>query len=313
MERPVLDSKFIFVVGSPRSGTTWLQHMLSSMPNVASINAELTVFSRYIAPWANNFRIEQSNIESGRWRQGLPLVMNREGLDRIIYDLLERIYGFVLRSSDNATFILDKHPNYANYIPLISTYLPNSYFIHIIRDGRDVAVSMVSVSRRVGHGPGDVRSAAKEWLRNYSNAHQAGTELGPTRYMEVRYEELLADPVPQLQRILKGVGLQSDISMVSRVVDEHHISKKLLSRGDGAAKQIDAVPAWHALGLHDRFRFDRIAGKALVSLGYAKPGWWAYGPLDKLWMTAYPPLVRVKRSVLAVIKAWTDPLESGEA
>ncbi|MBK6409422.1 MAG: sulfotransferase [Flavobacteriales bacterium] len=65
----ISDKQFLFVVGAPRSGTTWLHHMLAEHPDVASMEPELTVFS-YLHLWEQRFQREKTRQEQGLWRQG---------------------------------------------------------------------------------------------------------------------------------------------------------------------------------------------------------------------------------------------------
>ena len=175
-----LDKRFVFVIGAPRSGTSWLHQMLAQHPAVAAMaGEELTIFSRYVHMWVHNYEEEAKNITTGKWRQGLPCVWDAGTFEANMLRFVEDVYGRVLARNAQATHILDKHPNYSNHLPMIDRFLPQSRFIHIIRDGREVAVSMMSVRKRVGHSPGEVRGAAREWHRCISNARAYGAKLGP--------------------------------------------------------------------------------------------------------------------------------------
>ncbi len=308
-----LDKQFLFVIGAPRSGTSWLHQMLAEHPAVAAMaEEELTIFSRYVQIWAHNYEEEAKNIAAGRWRQGLPCVWEAQEFEAWMTRFVEDVYSRVHARRPGATHILDKHPNYSNHLPMIDRFLPGSRFIHIIRDGREVAVSMMSVRRRVGHSPGEVRGAAHEWHRCVTNARAAGAALGPARYMEVRYEELRTATGPLIDRIFRFCGLAPDAELIQRLIAGHDINVRQVSSGDASLNDLRAKPGaiWkEKLGTAERYIFDRMAGALLKDLGYAQHGWWALNAADRVRMLPYGMAVRAKRSAAALARIWSTPVE----
>lgn len=303
----VLGKEFIFIVGAPRSGTSWLHRMLLAHPSVAGIEGELTLFSRYLAPVEGFYRKETEAIEAGKWSQGLPLLWDADRFRRHQVQFLEETYGEMLHRTPGATHVLDKHPNYANHMALIQRYVPQARFIHILRDGRDVALSMMSVRRRVGHSPGEVREAAREWKRHVVNARNGGA-IAHGRFLEVRYEDLRAKGADLLRDVFAFCGLQADDALVHRIVADHDIRVKPVSRGDAAG---GAEGGWRErMGLRERYLFDRIAGDLLYSSGHAAPGWWALRPADRMLMAVAGPVVRLRRALHMFMQALKAPLAS---
>ena len=183
----MLDSKtFIFIVGSPRSGTTMLQILLASHPQAAS-TVEQTLYQHYLAPWLDAWAGEVRNISARGWKLGLPMLMREEEFHGVLRDFLGRAYAKVLALKPAATHIIDKHPGYSAQVRTIRRFLPRARFIHIVRDGRDVAASSVAVHAKMGFGPGTVRGAAAKWKRFLLAAREAA-EFAPD-YLEIRYEE----------------------------------------------------------------------------------------------------------------------------
>jgi len=308
-----LDKQFIFVVGAPRSGTSWLHQMIAAHPKVAGMaNEELTVFSRYVSPWVNNFRAEERNMAEGKWSQGLPCLFTAVEFEQRMLTFVDEVYARVDARNPGATHILDKHPNYSNHMALIDHMLPRSRFIHIIRDGREVAVSMMSARKRIGHSPGEVRGAAQEWHRCVTAAQAYGLQLGATRYMEVRYDQLFAGTATGLAEVLAFCGLEDENGFIARIAQTNHISVKQISSGDTNNNALRTQPGaiWKTrLSLRERYRFDLIAGNLLLRLGYADRGWWSLGPMDRARMLAYPLLSRMKRSFRSLTGIWGSPLE----
>ncbi|MBL0043460.1 MAG: sulfotransferase [Flavobacteriales bacterium] len=289
-----------------------MHQMLAAHPHVAAMEKEeLTVFSRYLSPWATNFELETRNKDEGKWSQGLPCLFTKDEFEQQMRSFVETVYGRLLERRPASTHILDKHPNYSNHIPLIDQLLPRSRFLHIIRDGREVAVSMMSVRKRVGHSPGEVRGAAQEWHRCLTNARACGTPLGPERYMEVRYEDLRKNTDEGLQRILEFCGLSAIDGFSAQVAKEHDINVRQVSTGDTDLNALRNQPDRLAgeMSITERYIFDRMAGGLLRELGYAEKGWWAIRSRDRLQMLPYGFMVRAKRSVMALQNIWSQPVE----
>lgn len=311
--RPIGQYPFLFVVGAPRSGTSWLHQMLAAHPEVAATEREeLTVFSRYLAPWASNYALEERNNAAGKWRQGVPCVVGPAEFEAEMHRFIALVYGRLLERRPAATIILDKHPNYSNHIALIARLLPNSRFIHLIRDGREVAVSMMSVRQRVGHSPGEVRGAAQEWHRCLTNARHHGEHLGPDRYMEVRYEAMRQDAVPHIRSICAFAGISDDPDLVERLVADLHISRKQVSHGDERLNRLRERPGaiWReGLTLRERYILDRMVGPLLQRLGYAEPGWWALNAWQRLAMIPYGSFAKLRRTASELRRIWSTPAE----
>lgn len=296
-----LSREFVFIVGAPRSGTTWLHRMIAEHPQVASVDPELTWFSRYLPPALGNFEREKQHIDKGDWQQGLPILFTPEEFMQGLHELTGIVYERVLRTRPTATHIVDKHPNYANHMAVIARMLPQAKFIHIIRDGREVAASMVSAAKREHFGAGEVGGAAEDWSRFTRNARKSGKEFGAERYMEVRYEALLKDDGALLGSVFAFMGLPMEPTDAKAIVARNAFSKKAVSAADPARKADPNLTWRDRMNLRERYRFHRVAGPVLQELGYAQPGWWANSPVDRLSIALSMPVLRIKRSLSA---AW---------
>jgi hypothetical protein len=306
----VLGRQFIILVGAPRSGTTWLVRMLGEHPSNASVPAELTLFSRYLGPWMEQYAMELENHEKGRWSQGMPMLLDHDAFHTLLQELAARFYERVLQVNPHATHILDKHPYYSQHMPVIDRVLPGCRFIHIIRDGREVAVSMMSARRRIGFGAGEIKGAATNWLQCVTHARAYGAELGPERYLEVRYEDLKQNTAGELARILGFAGLGIDGAEVERIASEYHISRRQVSRGDASLNELrdGEGTIWkQKLSLEERYLFHRYAGHLLEQLGYGRGAWWALSTMERLRMWPYPFTQKLRRSLRALLHIWNTP------
>ena len=90
-------------------------------------------------------------------------------------------------------------------MPDLAIYFPESRFVHMIRDGRDVALALLDVP----FGPDTPEGCAEYWMTRVTAGRSAGQRLGEGRYLEVRYEELLARP-------FQGAPANRYISSISR-------------------------------------------------------------------------------------------------
>jgi len=298
---------FLFIVGAPRSGTTWLQRILGAHPAVASLDHELTIFSRYVSPMMARYRSEQDGIDRGTRQQGLPLVLTEDDMHYWLEDLLVKSYSSVLATKQGATLVLDKHPNYAQYLDVIEDFLPNAKVVHLIRDGRNVAVSMMSVRKREGHSPEEINSAAEIW-RNFIVKAQTSHMSKTSRYMELRYEDLLKDGRPQVERVLEFAGIDNDRALVDQLCSDERLATRVSAPNkDLSGKRDSSGGAWRSeLTLWQRFRFHRVSGSLLNELGYANGSWWYMNFIDRLRL----PVLLVSKRFVKVLSALRNSLFS---
>lgn len=88
----------------------------------------------------------------------------------------------------------DKTPGYVLDMPLIAEILPEARFIHVIRDGRDVALSLLPL----WFGPSTLEEAARWWEERVRAGRRDASSV---QYIEVRYERLVLDTRTELRRI----------------------------------------------------------------------------------------------------------------
>ncbi len=275
----------LFIIGSPRSGTTMLQVLLGEHPQV-STTVELTVFRRYVAPWLDTWDEEKRNSAEGRWHQGLPFVWERDETAAYLKGFVDGVYTKLLARKAGATHILDKHPTNALFLPLIREFLPHARFIHVIRDGRDVACSMISAAQKIGYGTHTIRDSALAWKKHVLAAREG--KCYKKDYHEVRYERLINDTTAH-REILEFCGLSYDENWVKTVLEENTFEKMKAARrtGDASVKSSEAhyrsgrAGGWKdSFSNLDAFEFERLAGDLLRELGYeTSTGWWKRSPL----------------------------------
>ncbi len=177
----------IFIVGCQRSGTTMLRLMLDSHSQI-SCGPEtrfLEDLERIVGPdWK---RLSQFGYSQEEWLRRI----------RVFFEGIQTDYAH----SRGKTRWADKSPRYALHIPFLLQVFPDAQIVHVIRDGRDVAVSH---RKRFGYWS-SVKSSVK-WPRYIRAARTAGLALPSTSYYELRYDQLVADSEHTLQSLLEWLG-----------------------------------------------------------------------------------------------------------
>lgn len=128
-------------------------------------------------------------------------------------EAVRRLYQLYADRSGKKRYA-DKTPRYVSDIRLLSELFPESRFVHVIRDGRNVSLSIREDGRR--NGPKrfvDIGEALTHWRTRVQDGMNAKGYLGENRYMEVRFEDILEDPEVGVRKICKFVDLPFDRSM----------------------------------------------------------------------------------------------------
>ena len=198
----------IFVVGAPRSGTTWLHQLLAAHPGVAT-GGESHVFCEGVDALLANHADPDPHMMLSTWVTEAELVTG-------VRKLVDGIFAAMRdRQRPSATHIVDKTPNHVPYAASLARVYPDASFVHIIRDARDVAGS----AKDLWGGWSEWRSSGAGgaiWRRAVLDNRE---HLAPLRYYEVRYEDLLGDPIAGVASILDFVALDHDDEFVKRAVD----------------------------------------------------------------------------------------------
>lgn len=279
-----------FVVGATRSGTTLLRLMLDAHPSFA-IPSESHFIPELVAArdkhgaspermlelltshrrWGD-FQIEADDL-AARWAAIDPLT--GPAAVRAFYAL----YG---ESHEGATRWGDKTPGYIKHMREIQGYLPEARFVHLIRDGRDVALSVL----KQDWGPQTIEAAAEKWRSRVLRARAQQPYLG--FYIEVQFEDLVINTERELRRICEFVEVDFHPDMLGyHETAEKRLQEKAraLPRAHGEAQSAEKRLASHAktfeppnpdhlgnwrtkMPKEDRAAFEALAGDLLADLGY---------------------------------------------
>ena len=279
-----------FVVGVGRSGTTLLRLMLDAHPRLA-IPPETQFVPELIEraeAGARGAELVEEIIRSRTWSDfGLePDPLYRRVADQDADDVatvLRSFYGLYAEAQGKPRWG-DKTPGYVKRMRPLGARLEEARFVHLIRDGRDVALS------RRARGMGSekpIAETAELWRRRIDNARRQARRLRG-RYLELRYEDLVADPEPHLRAVCDLIELDFDPAMLS-----HHdrAGERIGELGDlapaggrrartGDERRTAHAPAagrptsarsgaWRReMSAGDRAEFESVAGDLLTELGY---------------------------------------------
>ncbi|HTJ87055.1 MAG TPA: sulfotransferase [Terriglobales bacterium] len=231
------NTKHVFVVGCPRSGTTWLHLLLAQHSQVATTR-ETHLFDGYLA------RLDQTwqSYKSRQATVGLTLLLSEQEF----YDLcrnfaMEALQKLAARN-EGATVILEKTPQHVRYAPLILKLIPGAYFIHIVRDPRSVVSSLRAAAQDWGRSWAfsGVRNNSELWHSEVSAGHQI-SELTPN-FRELRFEDLKGERAPEiLKDLFTWLGLPADAQFIDNALEACRIDN-VREGGQGIRSYGDLKP-----------------------------------------------------------------------
>lgn len=274
-----------FILGNPRSGTSLLRLMLNAHPDISAppeCGFVMWLRDRYIDLDLGDASIVArfaSDVSASRkfetW--GLPRERLGRELAKRQYDNYPQMAAAVHLAygtfrGKTPKVLLDKNNYYISDAQNVAAAFPDGRFVHLVRDGRDVACSYLELAKRSINSeyrprlPVDIGAVAREWRNNCMAADQ----LSPDRAMRVRYEDLTSEPVAELSRICEYLGVPFNASMVEfyRWNDE---PEEFIQWKEKTIKPLDRTSVGRYakyLCKHDIIKFERIAGDALRHFGY---------------------------------------------
>lgn len=307
-----------FLVGEMRSGTSWLRRTLSAHPEVAC-RSEGSFFGRgydreeipvYRQPVSSLTRALAVSEELRTWH-GLSWNGWSDGYERDLLSLSRLAVDYFLSKEVTRTgkrIVGDKSPQHTACLEEIHEIYPDARIVHIVRDGRDVAVSAIHhwwrlaldredgvfeltreeldtrdayLADRSGFEAGGrsifteerLRQLARRWAQRVGSAHRAGPALFGERYVEVAYEDLVLDPRPTLGKVLDALGARSEDAPLERCIEAgsfRRAAKRPPGEEDaGSFFRKGVAGDWTTrFTQRDRDIYEDVAGDTLAELGY---------------------------------------------
>jgi hypothetical protein len=286
----------IFIVGHPRSGTTLLRYMLSSHPRI-HIPEETGFIPFLVKEGRLSARLSETEVRRILERIGSLNYLWRGMIDDIptfyrslatptLQHVLDALYREHIAEYGAARWG-DKTPLYLRYIPLLDKIFPTAQVIHLIRDGRDAALSALDKWPEQKWYM-NIYYLMRQWVDNVEIGRRAGLVLGPGRYLEVRYESLVETPDPVLHQICTFLGERFQPTML----DHPRLARQV---GPGPQEHVEvlkpvsqaSVMRWaREMSSFDRKLAARIAGEQLLALGYdVEPAAGRFSPAEHARLT----------------------------
>jgi hypothetical protein len=279
---------YVFIVGSPRSGTTLLQRVVDAHSQIAIASESewivryynrrigLTpggiVTSDFIPRLLDHPKFHHLGL-SGRDLKELVEAGGPAGYASVVsrlFDHYSRVWG--------KPWVGDKTPNYVRQIPVLHRLWPRAKFLHLIRDGRDVCLSLLDWKRKAARmaelfptwEEDPVTTAALCWERDVGQGREQGRLLGREFYYEIRYESLVTRPAGEVQGLCSFLGVPYERTMLEfhrgRTRSEPGLSPK--------AAWLPITPSlrdWRSqMPCADVERFEAAAADLLDELGYPR-------------------------------------------
>jgi len=318
-----------FVVGWPKSGTTWVRRMLDQHPEVLC-RGEGKFFGRddrnetfekvpvnakgqMLRPGSlYNILAESEDLRA--WLERTWWTREGDAEEQAALLVREAVFRFLGRklSESGKKIAGDKTPFAGDgTVREIGEILPEAKVIHVVRDGRDVAVSHthhrwnrvrpVEEGGRLTPEERDKRDryredperfvaagesifseeyiagAARSWRFQVGGAHHDGPSLLGDNYAEVRYEDLLTRPEQEMRRLFRLLGARDDEEIIHRCVEKHSfesITQRSAGEEDSSSFFRKGVAGdWRGVFTErDRKIYHKMAGGLLSEMGYGRDG-----------------------------------------
>lgn len=219
----------VFLIGCPRSGTTWLQSLIASHPDVYT-GVETQFFPA----------VHTMALEFWRGRDflcGIGAYLEPGQFFGMAAEMFWKVVSTLPEPARPPRVFLEKSPHHALVGETILNTFPGARFIHLIRDPRTTVSSLLRVHRSWGRtwAPGNVRDAAVFWKSHVTAARLLRNTLGPEQFLELHYEECAAAPERALAAIWSWLGLTPEPETLDRAVRENAL------RGGEAAQPFPSV------------------------------------------------------------------------
>lgn len=274
---------FPFIVGCERSGTTLIRAMLDSHPNMAvppesHFWTEFACARRRVYELASGFELTLfidallKEPQFCRWQlRGERLRRRMERAQpQSFASAVREVYAAYAAGHGKSRYA-DKTPPFVLEIPMFANLFPDAKFVHVVRDGRDVALAWQDVQWKLE----TVEEVAMYWAMCVSAGRRAGRWLGPLRYLEVRYEDLVEYPERFLRQICEFIDLP-----FSAVMLQYHLRANAITSftSQPIFRRLHLPPT---AGLRDWetqmracqvARFECVAGDVLEAAGYRLSG-----------------------------------------
>jgi hypothetical protein len=267
----------VFIAGVARSGTTWVLDLFERHPEVCAV-METWLFTQthgvtgvFAQPqWIPEF------YDLQRGKNGLDhAAVQLLPYEEMAAELGELVAGWLMRAvRPGQRYLVEKGPM---DIDAVAAMFPEARFIHVVRDGRDVAMSLDVASR--SWAPEVQRTSlalrGEHWAVGVEATRASGHALGD-RYIEVRFEDLKTDFEGSARQLFEFAGVPFDDTLIEQIRSETQLDGYSQATRESSFRGKGRAGGWRdGFTIRDARQFTRVAGDLLVELGYARNrAWW---------------------------------------
>jgi hypothetical protein len=219
----------------------------------------------------DSFLADLAQTGFSNWGMSTPIALDwlRQKRLQTYEDAVRAVFEMYARDQGKSRYG-DKTPVNVRNISRLAVLFPEAVFIHVVRDGRDVTMSYLSVP----WGPSSLPEAAIYWRLAVENGRRAGQLIGPTRYAEVSYESLVDDPRSMIRGLCDFTHLEFNQSML-----RYYERAGLVTRGfrhPQAHENLHRPPIgrirdWRTqMNRADALMFEALAGRTIERFGYER-------------------------------------------
>lgn len=282
----------LFILGNPRSGTTLLRLMLNAHSKLTippecgflvwwhakykdwgkSDSADMKQIDGYITDLKTSKKIETWDLDYTLLKE---LIITSKPADYA--ELSSLVYtSYSLQKGKNIKLWGDKNNYYIKHLDDLLDIYPEAYFIHIIRDGRDVACSYRALDKLQTNSPYkpilpvEIKSIAEEWMTNILNITAFFNKINIKKKLTLRYEYLIDSPEKELTSICRYLGLTFDPGML-KYYEQENEPGQLIDWKKKTREAPDSKNKNKYLSILSQYQlkeFNGIAGPLLTRLGY---------------------------------------------
>ncbi|MCK5543097.1 MAG: sulfotransferase [Desulfobacterales bacterium] len=309
-----LSGRPVFILGSSRSGTTLVYSIVLSSGEFALYEAETHMMVKYAVKYGNIRKRKNYNLFINDWIHSKQF--SRSGLDPDIfkqkvdenhdsYANLLTTFMSLIAETQGKTRWAEQTPAHVFYLNELHVAFPEAKFIHVVRDGREVALSRRKLGWTGTKSSDPIKQllyAALNWEIAVKSGQAAGEKIG-ANYTEVRYEDVIGN----LDEVLKKISAFADIEIDREKVQKCTFGS--LGKGNTAFGETmggissSGIGRWrHILSKKEIDALNFVIGKTLAILGYEVDAQEDIHSPRMLWefkqyKTIYPLLLNIKRNL----------------
>lgn len=269
----------IFIVGAPRSGTSLQRNLLYSHPRLffRSETQFIPAFYRvYGNPRSRHqaLKLAKKMVKMewvARWEEDIDV--DEMARQDTFAGLVDNMFMQLARREGKSIWG-DKTPQYILYIDTLREIFPAARFIHIVRDGRDVSLSLL----KTNFGPRTIYHAAESWKKYVEAGLQSENSVPASQLIRIRYEDLLLDTEKEMRRVCDFLELPFDLAVCTPTTVGFRYRKPYFRKVATSYGTTDRIvpkntQKWKEEISHsDQIVFESVAGDLLDQLGYESLG-----------------------------------------